>query len=398
MSDGVRPVSGGGLSRRDLLRLGGAGGVVLASSGWLAACVAPPGPPVDPTSTTTTTTTPPFTGYGALGAADANGLRLPAGFTSRVVATTGEAVGSTSYTWPADPDGGATFATEDGGWIYVANAESFAPNGGASMIRFGSDGTITHAQRILSGTNRNCAGGATPWGTWLSCEEFAGGRVWECDPTGANAAVVRPLLGTFSHEAVAVDPVGQALYLTEDVPDGALYRFRPTAYPDLATGTLEVLTESGGTLAWVAVPDPSASSTATRNQVADTKRFNGGEGICWFDDSVYFTTKGDNVVRRYTPSTNALVEVYRAGSGAVLTGVDNITTNQAGDLFVAEDGGDMQIVMVRGTTVEAVAQVTGVSGSEMTGPAFSPDGSRLYFSSQRNPGRTYEVTGPWQHL
>ena len=266
------------------------------------------------------------------------------------------------------------------------------------MIRFGSDGTITHAQRILSGTNRNCAGGATPWGTWLSCEEFAGGRVWECDPTGANAAVVRPLLGTFSHEAVAVDPVGQALYLTEDVPDGALYRFRPTAYPDLATGTLEVLTESGGTLAWVAVPDPSASSTATRNQVPDTKRFNGGEGICWFDDSVSFTTKGDNVVRRYTPSTNALVEVYRAGSGAVLTGVDNITTNQAGDLFVAEDGGDMQIVMVRGATVEAVVQVTGVSGSEITGPAFSPDGTRLYFSSQRSPGRTYEVTGPWQHV
>ena len=78
-----------------------------------------------------------------------------------------------------------------------------------------------------------------------------------------------------------------------------------------------------------------------------------------------------------------------------LTGVDNVT-HRAGNLYVCEDGGDMQIVRIRpdGST-EAVLQLDGVGGSELTGVAFSPDGSRMYFSSQRNPGVTYEVVGPW---
>ena len=82
-------------------------------------------------------------------------------------------------------------------------------------------------------------------------------------------------------------------------------------------------------------------------------------------------------------------------SGAVLKGVDNIVSNAAGDLFVAEDGDNMQVVMLRDGTPQAVVQVVGVSGSEITGPTFSPNGQRLYFSSQRNPGKLYEVAGPW---
>ena len=80
----------------------------------------------------------------------------------------------------------------------------------------------------------------------------------------------------------------------------------------------------------------------------------------------------------------------------VLTGVDNITALPNGDLFVAEDPGDLQIVRLRPSgTIEPLLQLTGVTGTEITGPAFSPDLSRLYFSSQRNPGATYEVTGPF---
>ena len=80
--------------------------------------------------------------------------------------------------------------TDDGGWIYVSNSETPPQvGGGASALRFSSNGDIVDAYRILSDTWQNCAGGATPWGTWLSCEETDAGHVWECDPLGERDGV-----------------------------------------------------------------------------------------------------------------------------------------------------------------------------------------------------------------
>ena len=78
----------------------------------------------------------------------------------------------------------------------VSNSEVPAA-GGASALRFGPAGAIQDAYRILSGTTLNCAGGPTPWGTWLSGEEFANGQIWECDPFAASQGIARPALGTF---------------------------------------------------------------------------------------------------------------------------------------------------------------------------------------------------------
>ncbi|MCQ8186840.1 alkaline phosphatase PhoX [Streptomyces rugosispiralis] len=384
------------MKRRTLLRAAVIGGSSAAFGGTLwrgAAYAAPAQPGAGP--------------YGALGSPDANGIRLAAGFTSRVIARSRRTVTGTSYTWHDAPDGGACYA-DGSGWIYVSNSE-INPSGGASAVAFSSTGAVTGAYRVLSGTRQNCAGGKTPWNTWLSCEEVDRGYVYETDPWGAKAAVRRDAMGRFKHEAAAADPVRRTVYLTEDVTDGCFYRFTPTTWGDLSSGRLEVMVAGSGTsgpVTWATVPDPTGA-TATRNQVSGAKRFNGGEGCYYADGTCWFTTKGDNRVWQYDAAAGTIELAYDdslvTGGTAPLTGVDNVTGASSGDLYVAEDGGNMEICVITPDDVVApFLRVDGQSGSEITGPAFSPDGKRLYFSSQRGTsgsssgGITYEVTGPFR--
>jgi secreted PhoX family phosphatase len=390
--------------RRDFLRKSFAGMSWMMAGATLSQCTSSGG---DGGGTTSN-----IANLGPLQDPDENGLRLPEGFTSRVIARSGMAVGSTDYVWHNAPDGGAVFTTGDGGYIYVSNSETAAGLGaGASAIRFSAEGDIVDAYRLLEGTNLNCAGGVTPWGTWLSCEEQPNGQVHECDPLGGREAIARPAMGVFEHEAVAIDAANQHAYLTEDLVDGRFYRFVYANPEDLGSGRLEVAEVTGGgaegPVEWREVPDPSAESVETRLQVESSTAFNGGEGIWFHEGVVYFSTKGDNRIWAYETDTSVLSILYDAATSdtPILTGVDNLTVSPAGDILVAEDGGDMQIVAIAADgSLVPVVQVVGQELSEITGPAFDPTLTRLYFSSQRGEdgadilarsGITYEITGPF---
>jgi uncharacterized protein len=383
------------ISRRQFLGVALGTGTLAVGAGWSRAAVAAqatsgPGP------------------YGPLSPApDANGLHLPAGFTSRVVAVSETPVLGTTYVWHTFPDGGAAFPTSDGGWIYVSNSEVPAPLGGAGTVRFDADGRIVDAYRILDGTGTNCAGGPTPWGTWLSCEESDDGHVWECNPSEPGQGKERPAMGTFTHEAAAVDANGRAVYLTEDESDGRLYRFLPKAYPDLSAGRLQAaIVGDDGRVRWKDVP-----STAP-DRGAETTAFRRGEGM-WYDRGVVaFATTGDNRVWGLDTKRQRLEVLYdgNAVPDAPLTDVDNVTVHaRSGDLFVAEDSGNLELCVITAPDawkrrgVAAFVRVAGPAGSELAGPAFNPAGDRLYFSSQRGtlgnalgPGITFEISGPFR--
>lgn len=369
--------------------------------------------------------------YGPLQPPDANGLRLPAGFSSRVVARSmQEVIPGSGFVYPILPDGGACFADGDG-WIYVANSEfdNAGPSNpvvsGVTAIQFDAAADITDAYKILNDTRLNCAGGATPWDTWLSCEEVPPGVVWECDPWGVHPAVERLGMGRFRHEAAAADRDGRCFYLTEDEPDGAFYRFVPDVWdesrdvwpnPTLASGTLYFAEVVAGQVTWLEVPDPDPDvfSNPTRSQLADkggvptpATPFDGGEGIVYRSGHVYFSTKGDNRIWDYETITGAISVLYDddLDPQVQLTGVDNVAVSDSGDLVIAEDKGDVpqQLVLITPQGIASALVEISHELSEIAGPAWNPAGTHLYFSSQRGPGPggvgiTYEVTGPFRHF
>jgi len=386
----------------------------------------------------------------------------PPGFDVRCVARHGlnpltNQPNAFGFEWHLDPDGGAVYSSQaDGGWVYVSNSEDTP--GGVGALRFDADGNLIDAYPILRGTRNNCAGGLTPWGTWMSCEETTGGQIHECDPFGsASTAVRKPALGSFPHEAAAIDPIHHACYMTEDGGNQRFWRFVSDA-SDLSeengvtrmameSGTLQVLTIEGFAdggypenpadvrsavrATWETVDiDTSGRGGLFPTFQNDTTtlgtEFKSGEGIWYYEipeelrqipsagavptrGVMFFATKGDNRVWAYDIDNELIELIYDNENMQMETGfnqVDNVVVSPAGDVLVAEDGALMRlVVVVPNGQAKLLMQIT-KGGSEITGPAFTADGSRLYFSSQRGPsdsdgsgtgGATYEITIPEEY-
>lgn len=336
-------------------------------------------------------------------------IEVPRNFRPRIVARSRyPSTSAADYEWHPAPDGGGCFATDDGGWIYVSNSENHLESG-AGALRFAADGAIVDSYPVLTGTRHNCAGGVTPWGTWLSCEEFSRGRVWECDPCGIEGGIPLPALGVCEHESAAVDPETGQIYLTEDEKNGCLYRFTPDdpmvrGRPDMEQGVLEIARVESGRVSWLRVPDPGAQSAPLREQLAESAHFAGPEGIAIRDRVLRFTTKWDNSIWQLDLVDGRLRLFDRMpGKSRKL---DNVIHTPGGEVLVAEDGDGMRIFYYPDNAVPPVTllRIPDHKDSEVTGLAFDPGGTRLYFSSQRGStgknahGITFELSGDFSLL
>ncbi len=401
-------------------------------------------------------------------------LDLPQGFSYKILSREGEKM-TDGFQVPGAFDGMGAFPGENGRVILIRNHElspgapgpgelpeearglSYDPGegeekphlGGTTTLVFNpSTGEVEAEFLSLTGTHRNCAGGAMPWGTWITCEEpgeltssrgLKHGWCFEVRATAVPelqmAVPLRPL-GHFNHEAVALDPSTGFLYLTEDRIDGLLYRFLPEKAGDFTAGRLQalgVLAQPGLDLrnydvrnktdhiregepmavTWIDLEhtDAPEDDLRIRGAQAGAAVFARGEGIHYHEGTAYICCTDGGPERRgqifkLTPGADPgrpdeLELFIEATKSDLLTNGDNLCAAPWGDLVICEDFAILDAAPhphVRGVTPEGriyTIAKNAKSEVEFAGSCFSADGKWLFVNIQ-NPGQTFAITGPWQ--
>jgi secreted PhoX family phosphatase len=420
-------------------------------------------------------------GYGDLTPDPQGILNLPKGFSYKVISRQGDPM-TDGLLVPGKGDGMATFVLDKDRTILIRNHELSATDvnegafggsqeflgkvskelfydfGQGKLPSLGGTTTLIYNHRTqqvesqylsLAGTNRNCAGGSTPWGSWLTCEEDVQrvgntaekdhGYVFEV-PAAAKPGLVTPLplkaMGRFNHEAVCVDPKTGIVYLTEDDSAGLIYRFLPNTKGKLAKGgKLQALALVGQKSAdtrnwssltteklpankpvaveWIDMNDVEAPENDLRLRGFDkgAARFARGEGMWFGKNELYFAcTNGGQISKgqifRYVPSAYEGTAREKEAPGKLelfvepnntdlVKNCDNLTIAPWGDLIVCEDDSHPYVVGItpRGEFYR-LAENAGYP-SEFAGGVFSPDGN-TYFVNIQHAGLTLAITGPWR--